>query len=157
MRNQKNYDKAVGIIDDQVYVVNYTFEDEMHGEPFNGVTGGILVPLTQDYIDSRNDVEEVMENYRDLWVEQVKSNCTDLGLQEWVEQNIVTDYEGEFPGHDTSDLHTIEDDEQVKAHFPDAVSFECIGGGRCFRKNMQWDVIFDQHLVDEINRLEKEE
>lgn len=156
MRNQVSYEKAVGIIDGQVYVVNYTFEDELHGEPFKGVTGAVLVPLSQEYVDERNSMDELVEHYREVWKSEVRSDCTELGLEQWIEES-VNHYDYDlFPGHDNSYVHLIDTDEEVLKHFPDAVGFECIGGGRCFKKDMQWDVVFDQHLVDEINRLEGE-
>lgn len=158
-RNETKYNKPVGIKDGSVYVVDYTFEDTMHGEPFVGVTGTVLSPVSQAYIDERNEPENIEENYRDCWVEAVKSNNTDEGLTDWVRSNVIDDcHDGDFPGHDTSGLYDIEEYiPDLLQHFEDAVTFECIGGGRCFSKNMEFDVVLDQALVDEINRLEKED
>lgn len=155
-KNQKNYNTPVGIKDGNLYLVNYTFEDEMHGEPFKGVTGAVLAPLSQEYIDEKNDPEEIKEYYREFWVESVRNGDTELGLEEYV-SNIHESYgDGAFPGHDTSYTSHIDiDSELVKTHFPDAVDFECIGGGRCFEKDMDFDVVLDEFLVSEINRLEK--
>lgn len=156
-RNQVNYNRIVGIKDDQIYLVNYTFEDTLNGSEFKGVTGAVLSPVSQAYIDDRNSEENLEEYYREFWSLAVQEGDTELGLTDWIEQNVDRAYEdGDFPGHDTSYVNHLDlDSDVIKENFPDAVTFECIGGGRCFTKNMEFDVIIDEFLVSEINRLEK--
>lgn len=154
-RNEVIYNKPVGIIDGILYLVNYTFEDTLHNEPFNGVTGSVLEPITQEYINDANTVEQSKEYCRDLWAESVKNGNYEGSLVEFTEE-ALRNSDGAYLGHDESDVHYVPVN-IMDEYFKDAVTFNCIGGGRCFRNGMKWDIVLDQHLVNEINRLEKPE
>ena len=155
-RKQVSYNKVVGVKDNEIYLVNYTFEDTLYDKPFKGVTGSVLVPLSQDEIDARGDLDQVIDSYGYLWVEAVNSGSTTLSQEDYM-QDLIDQEDGYFLGHDLSDVHYIEDNPKIKELFPEAVTYECVGGGRCFKKNMEFDIVFDQHLLDEINRLEEKE
>lgn len=157
MRNQKDYYKCVGIKDGQLYMVDYTFEDTMHGKPFVGVTGSVFCPVYQDDIDQRNDLETVIENYGYLWTEAVKAGQTTDSQEDYIQSMIDAEVnygDGMFFGHDTSYIHKIPDEIREK-YFPDAVTFECVSGGRCFYGDEEFDVLIDPALLLEIQRLEK--
>lgn len=83
--------------------------------------------------------------------------------QQELHKEIAEDYiyncDGDFPFHDTSYIHKIGDDmhETIKKHLGEYATLECIGGGRCFYKEMfESDnyVWFDMELVDEIKQYE---
>ncbi len=152
-RKQVTYNRPVGIKDGCLYLVNYTFEDVLGDKPFNGVTGAIMEPITQAQIDEYNEFENVVENVRDLWVEAVKDGRIEEGLEEYT-RAIIRDMDDEYFGQDTSDIHYVPE-EIASKYFPEAATWNCIGGGRCFEKGMTFDVVLDQFLLDEINRLEE--
>lgn len=130
----------------EVYILNSLFK---HRDDFKGATGSVLSPITQDYVDSRNDMEEIMDNYYDCW----KQSNSRESLRDFCE-DILIDCDGLFPGHDTSDCHYAE---SLLSEFTDAIAFECIGGGRCFSVEMFNDEdieILDHELVKQIKRYE---
>lgn len=156
MRNQKDYYKCVGIKNGTLYMVDYTFEGTMHGKPSIGVTGSCFAPVTQAEIDERNEVENVIESCGFIGQEAVENGETTKSQEDWIEDLIeckLNNGEGLFIGHDTSCIHKIPDEIREK-YFPDAVTFECIGGGRCFDGDEEFDVLLDEHLLKEIKRLE---
>lgn len=130
----------------EVYILNSLFK---HNDGFKGATGSVLVPITQDYVDSRNDIEEIMDLYYDYW----KQSDSIASLRDFC-RDILIDCDGLFPGHDTSDCHLAED---LLGEFTDAIAFECIGGGRCFSVEL-FDIegieILDHDLVKQIKRYE---
>lgn len=151
-RKQISYNKPVGIIDGTLYLVNYTFEDALHGNPFKGVTGSILEPITQGQIDEYNAPENAKDWCHDLWKESVNAGRYEGSLDDFVDEMLEC-LDGEYLGHDPSDVRFVPDKIKEK-YFPDAVTFNCVGGGRCFNKGMKWDVVLDEKLVKEIDRLE---
>ena len=151
MRAQTNYNKVVGIKDGVIYLVNYTFSSTYNDTPFVGVTGSQLVPLCQAYVDDMLAIDG--DNAASL-AECYEVDTDNIDPKWWEDLCYQYDCEGRlFPGHDDGDTHYLDDDWCTK-HFPTAVGFECIGGGRIFSAGMQFDVVFDQELLDEINRLE---
>lgn len=109
----------------EVYILNSLFK---HSDDFKGATGSVLSPITQDYVDDRKDMNELMDTYYYCWKESdsresLRNFCLD----------IIADCDGLFPGHDRSDCHLAE---SLLGEFTDAIDFECIGGGRCFSVEM---------------------
>jgi len=150
MRQQIDYNKPVGIRQGKLYIAHYTFEDS----ELRGVTGSILEPMTQDKLDKFNSTDYLHDYYREIWKGSVGENEYEGSLEEFIDEGRFHE-EGDFPGHDLSDLHLVPD--EIKSqYFKDAATFDCVGGGRCFYKDMKWDVVLDAFLVDEINRLENE-
>lgn len=162
-RRQNIYNEVIGIdTDGHIYLLNYTFEDTLFGEVFCGATGSIFVPLTQAEVDARNDVDNIAENYEHLWKEAVAEGETTDGLNDYVQNLIEQELscgEGLFLGHDTSDTHYISDsvaaDLQGRLGYEDEIiGYECIGGGRCFDREIQWKYVFRPDLLAEIERVE---
>jgi hypothetical protein len=152
-RKQTNYNEVVGITTDgEIILCNYLFE---HGD-MRGATGSVLIPLTQDCVDDRNDVDNLKGNYDYLWQEEVAAGQTELGMEEWLEELIDSEInygEGYFFGHDTSDIHHITDEFHEK-YFPGAVTFECVGGGRCFGRDIEFATIINPTLWEAIQDIE---
>jgi hypothetical protein len=163
MRDQKNYNEIIGITDSgEIYLLNYIFESTLHGTPFCGATGSILTPLTQAYVDSRNNIDSLKDTYGFLWQEAVKDGNTELGLDDYLQEMMDSEVqygEGLFLGHDTSDTHHITDEqtaeiETVLKYKHEIIGYECIGGGRCFDRDITWKHIFRPDLLAEIKRVE---
>lgn len=167
MRNQTNYNKPVGIdFEGNLIIVNYIFDDEMHGKPFCGATGSTLAPLTQAYVDDRNNVDAMKDlGYDEIWREAVKAGSTEQGLDDFLADILRYNTDGLFPGHDTgdtqyADLQQYKDaiyaNMNIGANFPsvpdDVIDFECIGCGRMFPVELA--IVFDQELLDAINAIE---
>jgi len=149
-RLETKYNKPVGIKDNEIYFLEETFD---YQDGFKGVVGFSLRPLTRIEVEDRNDNNEAIEYYRDIWVETVKSGNTDQGLEDFASDCQDDEY-GDYPGHDTS---YEEHYEEAKKHFDfDVSSFECGSGGRCFDLKLlnSFDKVIDQDLINIIKNFE---
>lgn len=157
-RKQTTYNKPVGIRNGVLYLVNYTFEDTMHDKPFVGVTGSNLVPYTQAEAEQRSEPETFADLYEMEfhWREAVKEERTTESYADWLD-SVIQEQRAEgkdFPMCDDSDTQYINVEEMKKYFGKDIIGFECVGGGRCFHGDDEFDVVLDQHLLNEIRRLE---
>lgn len=147
-RTQTDIQRLVGRIDKDYYFLNYVFE---HSPDFKGATGSILEPLTEDEYNERVDNFFDEDNMREFWQEAVKANKTEQSLsdyiQEWRDNN-------EQSAIDESYFNTY--GVQLAELLGNDKCFitNCTGGGRCFTKDMEFDEIFDQSLIDLINQYE---
>jgi hypothetical protein len=155
MRQDLILNKCVGIDKDgELILVNYLFNDDSSSEPFHGATGSRFVGVTQAEIDDRNDLEAVTETWGYLWQEAVECGATELSQEEYM-QDLIRHCDGDYLGHDTSDIHFIQDTIK-KMHFDGCETFECVGGGRMFpikREDMM--LIFDEDLFSAIEAIEE--
>ena len=167
MKEDNYYNKIIGIKDDEIYVVDYTFGEEGEPKGFHGATGYSMRPLKQYEIDDGNDPY----NNEDLWMEAVRNGDTYLGLEDWVEQVLVENMSPDqlFPYDDTSYREEFNDlldelPEEQKKIVEDVfgkkgvnfVEWTSSRGGRCFSKDDEWDYVFNQELLDEIMRFEED-
>ena len=167
MREENKIKKIVGIKDDEIYVLEYTFGEDGEPKGFHGATGYSMRPLKQYEIDDGNDPY----NNEDLWIEAVRTGETYLGLEDWVEQVLMENMTSDqlFPYDDTSyrwEFNELIDElpEEQKKIIEDVfgekgvnfVEWTSSTGGRCFDKDDKWDYVFNQKLLDEIMRFENE-
>ena len=161
--NETHYNAIVGVIDGELAILEYTFED---GENFKGGVGYRMRTMTQEYIDCRKDPDNADE---DLWKQAVAGDYTTLGLDDWWEDACdEAEMEGKYYPFDddsfryeTNELYeALSDDDREKIEEimgvkgEDYVDFECGSGGRCFDANAEWDLILRPDLVELINKLE---
>lgn len=155
MRKQIDVNKIVGIKDNEVYVLEYVFDDD----GFKGAVGYSMRTLTkQEVEDYRSDTEHL----RDIWVEAVKSGHTSFGLDDFAE---MANEEAEMYGryycgdddsfrdkfHDL--LDELTDDEKKLLPTTD-LDWTCCGCGRHFDKDMKFDVVFNREALDLIYEYE---
>lgn len=159
-RKEIKKNQIVGIKDGSVYVLEYVFKD---GDGFMGATGYQMEPLTKDTVEYMKENQE--SEYEYLWKDALERGTTKLGLKDWIAQ---AQEEAESMGR-----YCIGDDDSFRAQFEDIINdlpadkkkllpetdldWNCSGCGRIFSKNMKFDIVFDQSLVDLINQYEKEE
>lgn len=159
--NETHYNAIVGVIDGELAILEYTFEDS---ENFKGAVGHTMRTLTQEQIDSRKD-----EADEDLWKQAVAGDYTTLGLDDWWEDACdEAEMEGRYYPFDddsyrykTNELYeALSDDDREKVEEilgvkgEDYVDFTCGSGGRCFSADTKWDLILRPDLVELINKLE---
>ena len=116
--------------------------------------------MTQAYIDERNDLDNVKDIYGYLY-EEAETDHENESLDEYM-QSLIDQAQGygqEFLGHDDSDCHLVTDEvtEYINENIMDdfeVAAYECIGGGGCFHKKIKWKKVFDQKLLDLINKTE---
>lgn len=123
------------------------------GEGFRGATGTLFSPVTQDEIDERNDLETVIESYGYLWNEAVADGTTTESQEDYI-QGLIDSSDGYFFGHDDSGIHKIPRSFKEK-FFPDAETFECVGGGRCISHGMEFEIILRPDLLKEALKFEE--
>ena len=161
--NETKHNAIVGVIDGELAILEYTFED---GENFKGGVGYRMRTMTQEYIDCRKDPDNADE---DLWKQAVAGDYTTLGLDDWWEDACdEAEMEGKYYPFDddsyryeTNELYeALSDDDREKIEEimgvkgEDYVDFECGSCGRCFNANAEWDLILRPDLVELINKLE---
>lgn len=137
--------------DNEVYVLNSVFK---YDDDFKGATGGVLVPVSQNEVDERNDYEYLGDIWGYLWEEAVERGDTEDSKEDYL-QMVFSDYDGFFFCHDESDCYH-DGVQELLIKFDDTVCFECIGGGRCFDKKILESAveILDQELFDLIKAYE---
>lgn len=158
--NETHYNAIVGVIDGELAILEYTFEDS---ENFKGAVGHTMRTLTQEQIDSQKEADE------ELWKGAVAGGSTTLGLDDWWEDacdeaemnNLYYPYDDDSYRYETNELYeALSDDDREKIEEimgvkgEDYVDFECGSGGRCFDANAEWDLILRPDLVELINKLE---
>lgn len=79
-------------------IVDVSFDDNGNIESYSN--DGFEF-LSKEFIDERNNVD-FAENERDVWEEAVRGGYTDLGLEEWYENEINCNCCGLFPFDDDS-------------------------------------------------------
>lgn len=169
-RQGTKYNQIVGIKDGLVYVLEESFQ---YGEKgMRGCVGYAMETLSQETIDSRNDIDNLTDEYAYLWREAVASQSTELGLSDYIVQ-LTEDADRAglyFFGDDDSfryEFNNLVDDlsedqkETLKRYFGekdvDFVDWDCASCGRCFDPNEKWDEIFRPDLIEVINDFEREE
>lgn len=152
----------VGIRDGAVYVLEETFQYGDVG--MKGAVGYSMRPLTQEEIDSASDPQ----NLRDLWVEAVRADATDLGLNEWVEDleyNMESDQH--YPFEDTSFRAEFKEllenssariqrkiQEVFGVEGEDYVDWSVYTCGRSFSADNEWDEVLNRGALEIIKHFE---
>ena len=99
------------------------------GKGFKGATGSNVVPMDEEQHDYMVSRDNIIEYFQDAWRQDAGSaNGTELGLEDWVDENYYRLEEGVYERFDEEILH--------------AAGIECYaaeinGCGRIFREG--WD------------------
>jgi hypothetical protein len=150
-RKQTDYNKLVGRIDDEYYFLDYTFDDTLHGGEFKGATATVLRPVSDHEHEER--ISDLSEWFRDSWIGAVGAGETEDSLESWSEWIYKTN--GDESIYDLSGQDLWPQLRAIGLSEDDYPLFECTGGGRSFSKNMKFDEVYNQELVDIINQFEK--
>lgn len=154
MKDEKRIGKLVGRIGEYYYICDTIFN---HNDGLKGATATILRAVPQAEYGCRIDPEnsDTLDRFEDYWIEQVKAGQTKDSLKDWVEFVLSTDGDEavfDMSGYEYWDmlreggLGLTEEDYPV---------FECVGGGRAFSKNMEFDEVFDKTVLAEIREIEE--
>jgi hypothetical protein len=113
--------------------------------------------LEDEFHENNSESDYESELFFDAKMEYVDQKFSEkqTELNNEIAENQIAICDGEYPFHDNSYIHKIGDDthETIKKHLGGYETLECIGGGRCFYKDMfESDdyVWFDMELVNEI-------
>ena len=152
---QKNVGAIVGKTEDgEYYVLDYVFHDVRinhvdDGSLFTGAVGSVFRPVPKDMQDERMEPENAEEYFDDCWRLRVADGIETRGLSEFTADVLDSDgIEAVFDlsfgdmGDKVAELYNSELDDD---HGPeDEAEFsECVGGGRCFTRDVQWAKIYD--------------
>ena len=163
-QNETHYNTILGIKNDTLVVLEYTFED---GNDFKGAVGYTMSPITKSYIDERKSFDYA-DKY--MWQEAVANDSTELGFEDWWEEQVdeCYMYDQLFPYDDNSFRDKTErlweelpDEEREKLEEvfgvmdKDFVTFDCSSCGRCIvDKDDNWQIILDEDLLNKCKELE---
>jgi len=146
MRKEEKINKIVGRIGEEFYFCEKFFECE---DSFRGVVGSVLVPVSPE------EAEERRRNFDEdgeLWRDAVANELTELEHEDWVEEVLAVDGD-----EAVFDLVSSEKEaaviEKVGADKVELV--ECVGGGRIFRPDLEWDELYDPALWERIKEFER--
>lgn len=164
------YHKIVGITKKgNVVVLEETFEVS---KSFTGAIGYIMRELTKVMIDEANS----LANYREDWQNDVFYGNTELGLEDWIEDEKRQDEEmgrlcrGDDPTHRDEFKELVAtlpktQQQQIEAlKSKDFVDWQCTDCGRIFNNDGKPDtldaddeleVIFDPTLIDVVKEAEQ--
>lgn len=152
--------------DDELYILDSIFHDS---NKWQGVTCYSMRHLSDEDIEERNEVDNVMDYCEDLWREAVRAGCTEDGLREWTEQYINDCYGELYPGWDGSfytetqkAIGKLTRGQQVALYkyydqddICDEFTCEAGGCGRHFPKDNQWKMKFvSDDLLDRLARID---
>ena len=150
MREEKKINKLVGRIGDEYYFCDYIFSHD----DFHGAKGTILRPVNKDEYEGAMDIKNAKDRFYDLWAEAVEDRRTEESLEDYCQNIIDCDNEEafwDFSGSNYWDDLREAIPELTKEEYP---VFECVGGGRSFSLNMEWDEIYDRDLWELIKQAE---
>jgi len=145
--------KLVGRIDNEYYICDTLFE---HADDFKGATATVLCPVArEDYEDRTNPNGDYAKDYfEDCWREAVQVGNTTGSLANYAKMILAINGDEaifDFSGYDYWELLREAAPELTEEDYP---VFECAGGGRSFRPDMEWDEIYDKELWEQIKRIE---
>jgi len=154
-RNDKHYNKIVARVDNEYYVLQYTFE---HDDGFKGAVGSVFYPITKNCYDWDNDIENLKERmiYRYLSIKRDKYGNFS---EDDIDENDFTDWCENLEDEDIYDLSYFDIGMEVAKLYESesgemTVFSECIGGGRCFDPDTSYTEIYEPELMEIINKLE---
>ena len=146
-KTEQVFNKLIGRNGNEYVFLEAIFHYE---DGFKGATGYTIIPVTRDYYE---DEDAIREWYSELWEDDVANSNTDLGLVEWISENVY-DTDERF---DQSFIYTDDVEYQLREQVPDVENypiFECIGCGRMFTDEIVFDEVFDADLINKIIEVE---
>jgi len=150
MRKEIKYGILIGRIDNEYYFLDYLFFET---KKFKGATGSVMSPMDEDEYNERVESYFDPENMREFWKGAIEDGQTEDGLDDWIE--FVRNTDGEEGVIDRSHSSSYGEELKEKLGEEKAFEIECVGGGRCFKEDMQWDEIYDKELWEKIKEYEK--
>ena len=143
-KNSWDYNKVVAYGEDEIYLLDYTFN---YADGFKGAVGTIVSPVTEQEYNERLSREGLAETAECIWRADAGSTFgTELGLEEWINENLEELREGAI------ELQDLEVLEAAGLHY---FAAEIIGAGRVFHEG--WDkglTVVDRDLLEVINTIE---
>ena len=81
-----------------VLILDSIFDD---GRGFKGATGSDVIPMSEEQYNHAVSPDNILEHYRDFWRQDAGSaNGTELGLEDWVNENYYRLEEGVYERFD---------------------------------------------------------
>jgi len=144
--------KLVGRIDNAYYFCDTIFD---YKDGLKGATATVLCPVSRENYEQRIDPSDfdTLSCFADCWRGAVQAGTTTKGLEAWVEEVLYIDGDKavfDFSGFDYWDDLRNAVPKLTEKDYP---VFECVGGGRSFSPDMQWDEIYNKELWERIKAI----
>ena len=153
MREEKKINKLVGRIKEEYYFCDEIFK---YDGGFHGATATVLRLISKGEYEEAKSIENAKDRFRELWIEAAKDERTEESLEEFCCAIIDCDDDEafwDFSGSEYWDDLRQAVPELTEEEYP---VFECVGGGRSFSVDMEWDEIYDKDLWEKIKQVEGE-
>lgn len=152
-RTAKKYNQLVGRIDNSYYFLDEIFK---YSDDFHGATATVIEPISKDEYKEATSVENVRNYLYEIWQMQVADGGTEQGLDDFVEYCLRYENEADIVYVDLVDDERTEDlRKRFALSLDDYPAFQITGGGRSFSKHMDWDEVYNQDLLTEIEKVEE--
>jgi hypothetical protein len=154
--NRINYNDCVGVDSEGDYIfLDNTFE---HSEDFRGAVGTTLSLVGKENYEYTKTIEGMLDyGWKERWETAVADDQTEEGLTSWLQDILSMASDDDF--FDTSNwsegqalIETL-----VRAGLIEEDDYpitECSGGGRMFRNNTKFDIVYRPDLIEVINKAE---
>ena len=154
MKDEKRQDvnKLVGkTASGEYYWLNNVFE---HSDDFKGACGSVFRVITEDQYEEDTSEEALYDRLGGCWQSAVEAGETEMGKQAWVEMVFDCDgddaiYDLSYSGNGDEIIELYNKELPEDAEGGERARFcECIGGGRCFSKELTFERVYDQAALD---------
>lgn len=131
--------------DGDIYIVRDFFD---YGDGFKGVTGDVVRAVEMWEIDRACEDDEMAEYLRVAWAEAVRSDMTDDGLTDWINDNVSLDeyIDSRFEPADVD----VEALHSLNGGIGDVVRYAIIGCGRVFGREIEWAKLWEPDVYMQI-------
>jgi hypothetical protein len=150
-REQKNVKKLVGRIGDDYFICDHIFK---YSDDFQGAVATVLRPVGQQEYEDAQDIDVLKDRFADLWGEAAQDGRIEESLEDFAQTIYDTDGDEalwDFSGYGYWGLIRETVPKLTEEDYP---VFDCVGGGRSFSGDMNWDEIYNQELWALIQKYE---
>lgn len=124
----------------------------------------VIRPVSKEHLEAMHEPSEVKEQIRDIWQCLVQDGKTELGLNEFVEQAMSEEDDGDerFVGKDDSFCDIFDYNEKLRdfcdkyINFTQDIEVGTWEASGCFKPEGHFDLVFNKEIAEEFYEQLKE-